>query len=65
MSDEDRNKALLRRFYEEFWSQGELEAIRAGRRRLRRPPSSPGCAAGARRTGRANHHVADHFSRHV
>ena len=27
MSDEDRNKALLRRFYEELWSQGNLEAI--------------------------------------
>jgi steroid delta-isomerase-like uncharacterized protein len=27
MSDGDRNKALLRRFYEELWSQGNLEAI--------------------------------------
>ena len=27
MSDEDRNKALLRRFYEELWSQGGLETI--------------------------------------
>ena len=27
MSDEDRNKALLRRFYEELRSQGDLEAI--------------------------------------
>jgi steroid delta-isomerase-like uncharacterized protein len=27
MSDEDRNKALLHRFYEELWSQGDLEAI--------------------------------------
>jgi predicted ester cyclase len=27
MSDEDRNKALLRRFYEELWSKGNLEAI--------------------------------------
>jgi steroid delta-isomerase-like uncharacterized protein len=27
MSEEDRNKALLRRFYEELWSQGNLEAI--------------------------------------
>ena len=27
MSEEDRNKALLRRFYEELWSKGNLEAI--------------------------------------
>ena len=27
MSDEDRNKALSRRFYDELWSQGDLEAI--------------------------------------
>jgi predicted ester cyclase len=27
MSDEDRNKALLRRFYEELWSEGNLKAI--------------------------------------
>jgi steroid delta-isomerase-like uncharacterized protein len=27
VSDEDRNKALLRRFYEELWSKGNLEAI--------------------------------------
>jgi steroid delta-isomerase-like uncharacterized protein len=27
MSDGDRNKALLRRFYEELWSKGNLEAI--------------------------------------
>jgi steroid delta-isomerase-like uncharacterized protein len=27
MSEEDRNKALWRRFYEELWSQGNLEAI--------------------------------------
>jgi hypothetical protein len=27
MSDEDRNKALLRRFYEELWTKGNLEPI--------------------------------------
>ncbi|HEX6709107.1 MAG TPA: ester cyclase [Rubrobacter sp.] len=27
MSDQDRNKALLRRLCEEFWSKGDLEAI--------------------------------------
>ena len=27
MSGEDRNKALLRRFYEELWSRGNLEII--------------------------------------
>src|SRR5919202_553510 len=27
MSDEDRNKALLRRFYSELWGQGDLGAI--------------------------------------
>jgi steroid delta-isomerase-like uncharacterized protein len=27
MSGEDRNKALLRRFYEELWSKGNLDAI--------------------------------------
>lgn len=28
MSEEVRNKALMRRFYEELWSKGNLEAIR-------------------------------------
>jgi hypothetical protein len=27
MSHEDRNKALLRRFYEELWTKGNLEMI--------------------------------------
>jgi predicted SnoaL-like aldol condensation-catalyzing enzyme len=27
MSDEDRNKALLHRFYEELWTKGNMEAI--------------------------------------
>jgi steroid delta-isomerase-like uncharacterized protein len=27
MSDGDRNKALLRRFYDELWTKGDLEAI--------------------------------------
>jgi hypothetical protein len=27
MSEADRNKALMRRFYEELWSEGNLEAI--------------------------------------
>jgi len=65
MSDEDRNKALLRRFYEELWSQGDLEAISElvaddfvdHYPLLGAPPG--------RRNGRANHHVADRFSRHA
>ena len=27
MSDEDRNRALLRRFYEELWTKGNVEMI--------------------------------------
>lgn len=27
MNEEERNKALMRRFYEELWSRGNLEAI--------------------------------------